>query len=99
MSLLLFLCDFTGLVTDFRQFRTEKRPVSAGRFRFDAKESQRFEQFGVRHFAPNGFRPASLSTGEPFDQRAFRPASLPTGEPSPVRGAAGYQDQKPAGVA
>ena len=60
MSLLLFLCDFTGLVTAFRQFRTEKRPVSAGRFRFDAKESQRFEQFGVRHFAPNGFRQASI---------------------------------------
>ena len=60
MSLLLFLCDFTGLATPFRQFRTEKRPVSAGRFRFDAKESQRFEQYGVRHFAPNGFRPASL---------------------------------------
>ena len=83
MSLLLFLCDFTGLVTAFRQFRTEKRPVSAGRFRFDAKELQRFEQFGVRHFAPNGFRPASILTGEP----------------SPVRGAAGYQDQTPAGVA
>lgn len=83
MSLLLFLCDFTGLVTAFRQFRTEKRPVSAGRFRFDAKESQRFEQFGVRHFAPNG----------------FRQASIPTGEPSPVSGAAGYQDQTPAGVA
>lgn len=83
MSILLFLCDFTGLVTVFRQFRTEKRPVSAGRFRFDAKESQRFEQFGVRHFAPNG----------------FRPASIPTGEPSPVRGATGYQDQTPAGVA
>ena len=83
MSLLLFLCDFTGLVTAFRQFRTEKRPVSAGRFRFDAKESGRFEQFGVRHFAPDG----------------FQPARIPTGEPSPVRRAAGYREQTPADVA